>query len=73
MSAPPGDRSSVDRQFRCYRDPEEAVRDAIDRGLSREEAARQVELPEYADWRGYGDWFTMNVDRMYRWLASGGG
>lgn len=70
---PPGDRASVERQIRYYRDLEAAVQEAIDRGLDREEAVREVELPAYRDWGSYGDWFGMNVEAMYRWLAEEGG
>lgn len=66
---PPGDRQAVERQIRYYRDLEEAVSEAIDAGLTEEEAVREVELPAYRDWRGYDDWFHMNVRRMYRWLT----
>lgn len=70
---PQGDRQSVEEQLSYYRDLREAVRTAIDAGASREEAVEEVELPRYEDWGGYGDWFEMNVDRMYRWLTGEGG
>lgn len=70
---PVGDRSSVDRQLDYYRVLRDAVQEQVDAGASRAETVERVRLPQYADWRGYDDWFSMNVDRMYDWLSSAGG
>lgn len=70
---PPGDRSSVDRQIDYYRTLRDSVRAAVERGWSEDRAAREIELPRFRDWRGYGDWFELNVRGVYRWLASGEG
>jgi cyclase len=65
---PPGDRATIERQLRYYDDLRQAVEAAIERGLSEEEAAAQVRLTAYRDWRGYDDWFPLNVRAIYRWL-----
>lgn len=65
---PPGDRETVRRQLQYYRDLRTAVEDAVARGWSEDRAAREVELPEYAGWEGYDEWFPLNVRAMYRWL-----
>ena len=70
---PPGDRASVDRQIQYYSDLRAAVRRAFYSGVSEGEAVARVQLPEYRDWRGYDDWFKMNVRAMYRWVAAEGG
>ena len=67
---PPGDRSSIRRQGQYYGDLRRAVTDAIENGLSEEEAVEQVRLPAYAGWGQYDDWFPMNVRAIYQWLAS---
>lgn len=66
---PPGDRAAVDRQIRYYTDLRDAVRQALDRGLSEDEAAASIDLPQYRDWRGYDEWFALNIRGIYRWLA----
>ncbi len=65
-----GDKSSIDRQIHYYDSLREAVEDAVQNGLSEDEAARQVTLPEFAAWGGYDDWFAMNVRGLYRWISS---
>jgi glyoxylase-like metal-dependent hydrolase (beta-lactamase superfamily II) len=67
---PVGDRSSVDGQIRYYEDLRAAVETAIDSGATKEEAVATVQLPEYAGWRGYDNWFPMNVGKMYDWLTA---
>ena len=67
---PVGDRSSIDRQLEYYRELRDAVQEALDSGASKEEAVERVRLPQYGEWRGYNDWFSMNVETMYDWLIS---
>jgi glyoxylase-like metal-dependent hydrolase (beta-lactamase superfamily II) len=69
---PVGDRSSIDRQLEYYRELRDAVQEQVDSGASKEETVERVRLPQYADWRGYDDWFPMNVGKMYDWLSSPG-
>lgn len=66
----PGDRATIERQIRYYDQLRGAVATAIANGLSEDEAAQQVRLPAYEDWRGYREWFPLNVRAMYRWLAT---
>ena len=65
---PVGDRSSIDRQLEYYRELRDAVQEALDSGASKEQAVERVRLPQYGEWRGYDDWFPMNVEKMYGWL-----
>ena len=69
---PVGDRSSIDRQLEYYRELRDAVQETVDSGASKEETVERVRLPQYVDWRGYDDWFSMNVRKMYDWLVSNG-
>jgi glyoxylase-like metal-dependent hydrolase (beta-lactamase superfamily II) len=64
----PGDRDTIERQIRYYDDLRAAVAQALERGLSEEEAVMEVRLPQYAEWRGYEEWFPLNVRAMCRWL-----
>lgn len=70
---PPGDRATVHRQITYYDDLASAVREAVRSGLSEDEAAGRVRLPEYADFEQYEAWFPLNVRAVHRWLASTGG
>ena len=65
-----GDRGTIERQLAYYVDLRDAVQEAVDRGLSEEEAMEQVRLDDYAHWGQYEDWFPMNVGAVYRWLAA---
>jgi len=68
---PAGDRASIDRQVSYYRDLRRAVAEAIDAGLSEDEAAARVRLPAYSSWDRYDAWFESNVRGVYRWMAGG--
>ncbi len=66
-----GDRGTIERQLAYYADLRDAVQEALDRGLSEEEAMEQVRLDDYAHWGQYAAWFPLNVGAVYRWLADG--
>ena len=58
------------RQFREYLEAlRAAVREQIQKGASVEEAKQRIRLPKYEQWYGYSDWFTENVEGMYRYLS----
>ena len=58
------------RLFREYLEAlRAAVREQIQKGTSLEEAKKTVRLPKYEQWYGYSDWFTENVEGMYRYLS----
>lgn len=59
------------RLFREYLEAlRSAVREQLQNGVSLEEAKKAVRLPKYEQWHGYTDWFTENVEGMYRYLSS---
>ena len=64
-----GDKTSVQRQQRYYRDLWAAVEQSCQAGQTEDQAAASVTLPAYAQWRGYDDWFALNVRGVYRWVA----
>ncbi len=70
---PAGDRASIQRQIAYYDDLTAAVRDAVEAGLTEDEAAESVRLDAYAGWGNYEQWFPLNVRGVYRWLAGDGG
>lgn len=70
---PSGDRATIQRQIAYYDDLTAATRRAIADGLTEDEAAEQVRLPQYASWGQYDAWFPLNVRGVYRWLTEGEG
>lgn len=67
---PPGGRDAIQRQIAYYDDLTAAVRDAVARGWSEDQAATGLELPRYSDWDQYEAWFPLNVRGVYRWVAA---
>jgi cyclase len=67
---PPGDRAAVERQLDYYSDLREVVEEGVEAGLTEDQAAERVRLPEYDDWSGYKEWFPLNVRGMYRWVSA---
>lgn len=58
------------RLFREYLEAlRAAVSEQLQKGASLEEATKTVRLPKYEQWYGYADWFTENVEGMYRHLS----
>ncbi len=58
------------RMFRGYlEDLSAAVREAVAKGLSLEDAKNSVRLPQYEQWQRYADWFPENVEGVYRYLS----
>ena len=66
-----GDRASMWRQAQYYDALETAVRDAIADGLSEDQAAQRIRLPEFESFGGYGDWFELNVRGAYQAISGG--
>ncbi|MCZ6918642.1 MAG: MBL fold metallo-hydrolase [Gemmatimonadetes bacterium] len=65
-----GDRATIDRQLKYYRDLDAAVRAAIAEGLSEDESAASVMLEDYRDWNRYEEFRELNVRGMYRKLTA---
>jgi glyoxylase-like metal-dependent hydrolase (beta-lactamase superfamily II) len=57
------------RLFRGYlEDLTAAVKDAMQKGMSLEEAKKTVRLPKYDGWQRYAEWFPENVEGTYRYF-----
>ncbi|HEU5202187.1 MAG TPA: MBL fold metallo-hydrolase [Nitrospira sp.] len=64
-----GTREHV-RMFRGYlQDLRAAVQEQVQKGVSLEEAKKNVQLPKYEVWARYADWLPENVEGMYRYLS----
>lgn len=64
-----GTREHV-RMFRGYlQDLRAAVKEQVQKGVSIEEAKKNVQLPKYEQWARYADWFPENIEGMYRYLS----
>ena len=64
-----GTREHV-RMFRGYlQDLRAAVQEQVQKGVSIEEAKKNVQLPKYEQWARYADWFPENIEGMYRYLS----
>lgn len=68
---PSGDRATIERQLQYYRDLDEAVRAAIEAGLTEDETAAEVLLEDYREWNRYDDWRELNVRGMHRKISGG--
>jgi glyoxylase-like metal-dependent hydrolase (beta-lactamase superfamily II) len=56
--------------FRGYlEDLTAAVKDAMRKGMSLEDAKKAVRLPKYEQWQRYADWFPENVEGTYRYFS----
>lgn len=66
---PAGDRATILRQIAYYDDLTSAVRDAVERGRSEDQAAAEIRLDAYAGWNQYEAWFPLNVRGVHRWLS----
>lgn len=70
---PPGDMATIDRQIAYYDALRAAVGEAVEAGLSEDEAAERIELDEFRDFDRYDEWFELNVRGLHRWMSSQGG
>lgn len=62
----PGDRQVVERQIGYYNNLLVEARRAISKGLTEDEAVKQVSLPQYKEWNNYDSWFKLNFRGAYR-------
>lgn len=57
-------------QFREYLQAlRSAVREQVQKGATLEDTKHAVRLSKYEQWYGYADWFSENVEGMYRYLS----
>lgn len=65
----PGAKADVYDQIAYWTDLRRVVESMIRAGLSEDEAVEAIELPSYADWGGYDQWFKMNARAVYRYYS----
>jgi len=64
---PPGTLEAVGAQIEYFETVLAAAGEALEAGLSEDQAAASITLPQYRDMLNYEDWFEGNVRAMYRW------
>jgi len=69
----PGDRKVVMRQINYYETLLREATNAINEGLTEDEAAKSIVLEKYKNWENYDNWFTMNVRGAYRFVKEKSG
>jgi glyoxylase-like metal-dependent hydrolase (beta-lactamase superfamily II) len=65
-----GTKKDVQEAIGFLTDLQAAVKDAIAKGMSREEAAKTLQFPKYKDWRN-ADNAPANITAMYHLLTTG--
>lgn len=65
-----GTKKDVQEAIGFLTDLQAAVKDAIAKGMSREEAAKALQFPKYKDWRN-ADNAPANITAMYHLLTTG--
>jgi cyclase len=65
-----GTKKDVQEAIGFLTDLQTAVKDAIAKGMSREEAAKTLEFPKYKDWRNANN-APANITAMYHLLTTG--
>ena len=65
-----GTKKDVQEAIGFLTDLQTAVKDAIAKGISREEAAKTLQFPKYKDWRN-ADNAPANITAMYHLLTTG--
>lgn len=70
---PPGTIEAVHRQVEYFETVLREATNALRNGLTEDQAAGSIELPQYKHFANYNDWFKGNVRAMYRWAKSRGG
>ncbi len=64
----PGTTASIDKQVEYFEAVMNVARKAKRQGLTENEAAASIDLPQYHHFANYEDWFEGNVRAMYRWV-----
>ena len=64
----PGTTASIAKQVEYFEAVMNAAKKAKQQGLTEDEAASSIDLPQYHHFANYKDWFEGNVRAMYRWV-----
>ena len=63
----PGTKADIAEHANFWRKLRVATREAIANGLTEDQAATSIKLPEYSHWSMYDAWFPQNVRGVYRY------
>jgi glyoxylase-like metal-dependent hydrolase (beta-lactamase superfamily II) len=60
-----GTKDDARNQLAYLQDLSAAVKKAVDEGKSYADAQKEIKLPKYESWGGFGPFFPMNIERYY--------
>ena len=60
-----GTKEDVQKQLEYLQDLSAAVKKAVAEGKSYADAQKDIKLPKYENWPGYGPFLPMNIERYY--------
>ncbi len=60
-----GTKDDAKNQLAYLQDLSAAVKKAVDEGKSYADAQKEIKLPKYESWGGYGPFLPMNIERYY--------
>jgi glyoxylase-like metal-dependent hydrolase (beta-lactamase superfamily II) len=60
-----GTKEDVKNDLAYLQDLSAAVKKAVDEGKSIADAQKEIKLPKYESWGGYGSFLPMNIERYY--------
>lgn len=66
-----GTKDDVRNQLAYLQDLSAAVKKAISEGKSYADAVKDIKLPKYEQWGGYGPYLPLNIERYYDYIYRG--
>ena len=66
-----GTKDDVKNDLAYLQDLSAAVKKAVDEGKSVADAQKEIKLPKYEKWNGYGPFLPMNIERYYDYWNRG--
>jgi glyoxylase-like metal-dependent hydrolase (beta-lactamase superfamily II) len=66
-----GTKDDARNQLAYLEDLEAAVKKAISEGKNYADAEKEIKLPKYEQWGGYGPFLPMNIERYYDYVNRG--
>ncbi|HEY6024706.1 MAG TPA: MBL fold metallo-hydrolase, partial [Pseudolabrys sp.] len=66
-----GNKDDVRNQLAYLQDLSAAVKKAISDGKNYADAEKEIKLPKYEQWGGYGPFLPLNIERYYDYINRG--
>ena len=66
-----GTKDDVRNQLAYLQDLSAAVKKAISEGKNYADAVKEIKLPKYEQWSGYGPYLPLNIERYYDYIYRG--